>query len=98
MTNHANHSHPNTKAARAACRKAQSMTPAELLNIVETASEAPSLLGQVKAHALANYDRDGWDVVVEAMTDDEIVAVIGRTTSLRTAITRLGNHVRPVII
>ena len=51
MTNHTNHSHPNTKAARAACRKAQAqpMTSAEFLNLVEVASEAPTgrLLGEL---------------------------------------------------
>lgn len=50
---HTGHDHPNTKAARAACRKAHAAqatqpatTPAELLNIVEGAYE-PRPIGQL---------------------------------------------------
>jgi hypothetical protein len=32
------------------------------------------LVEAVKAHAIANYNRDGWDLVVETMTDREIAA------------------------
>ncbi len=35
------------------------------------------LVNAVKAHAQANYEKGGWDVVVEAWTDAEIAEAIG---------------------
>lgn len=52
--------------------------PREWVKDVETAIRARyspklrSLIEAVKAHATANYEKDGWDLVVETMTDDEI--------------------------
>jgi hypothetical protein len=47
------------------------------------------LVDGVKAHAVKNYDRplQGWDFVVECMTDEEIDRIIGvRTKSILGAI------------
>lgn len=39
------------------------------------------LIAAVKAHALANYDADGWDFIVECWEDREIAeAITGATT------------------
>lgn len=36
------------------------------------------MLYDVKAHALAHYGEDGWDYVVEAWTDEDILNVIAK--------------------
>lgn len=36
-----------------------------------------TLVDFIKAHALANYEAGGWDVVVECFDDAEIAATIG---------------------
>lgn len=35
-----------------------------------------ALIDAVKAHALANYEEGGWDVVVECYSDEDIDTVI----------------------
>lgn len=46
-----------------------------------TESHMPNLIEAVKAHALANYEQDGWDFIVECWEDDEIAeAIEGCTT------------------
>lgn len=35
-----------------------------------------TLVPAVKKFALANYDRDGWDVIVETMEDEELAEMI----------------------
>lgn len=54
-----------------------------------------ALVSGVKSYALRNYDRSGWDVVVETMSDEEIAEVIGNARSYNGAIYRVGQHVRP---
>lgn len=34
------------------------------------------LIESVKAHALRNYERGGWDVIVECWDDEQIAAVL----------------------
>jgi hypothetical protein len=46
------------------------------------------LVEAVKTHAAANYE-NGWDVVVEAMTDDEIAGEIGAARTQKGAIARV---------
>lgn len=48
-----------------------------------------SLVNAVKAHALANYETDGWDYVVEAMEDDEIAGYIGKARTETGAIAKV---------
>lgn len=44
------------------------------------------LLAAVKAHATKNYGRDGWDYLIECHDDSEVLAAIGKATTLRGAI------------
>lgn len=37
-----------------------------------------TLVTAVKKFAVENYAKDGWDVVVETMSDEEIAEVIGK--------------------
>ena len=46
----------------------------------------PAVVAEVRAYAEAHYEDGGWDVVVEAYTDDEIAEVIGQVQSLKAAI------------
>lgn len=50
----------------------------------------------IKAHALANYEKDGWDIVVETMTDDDLMTVARKSRSTSGAIKRLAEMVKPV--
>ena len=34
------------------------------------------LVKAVKAHALANYEKEGWDIVVECYSDSDIAEII----------------------
>lgn len=47
------------------------------------------LLAAVKAHAIRNYERDGWDFLVECHEDDEIRKALGSATTLRGAIAKV---------
>jgi len=40
-----------------------------------------TLVDFIKAHALANYEAGGWDVVVECFDDTEIRDTIGEATT-----------------
>lgn len=46
------------------------------------------LLAEVKAYAMEHYEQ-GWDVFVEAYTDDELNEAIGKATTLRGALYKL---------
>jgi hypothetical protein len=50
-------------------------------------------LPEIKAHALQNYEK-GWDVVIETMTDAEILEEIKWCESAAGAIRKLGEGVR----
>jgi len=54
------------------------------------------LLEIVKAHAVANYDK-GWDILVETMSDDEVLKLIGRSTTDYGAIRLVWKKLRPVV-
>lgn len=47
------------------------------------------LVQGVKEYAQAHYD-DGWDVVVETYTDEELVETIGRARTLKGALSKFG--------
>lgn len=53
------------------------------------------LVEAVKAHALDNYDTNGWDVVVECWADDEIEEVIVDCTTEEEAITAMRDEIAP---
>lgn len=44
------------------------------------------LIAAVRAHAVENYNRGGWDVIVEAFDDAQISEVIGRARTLKGAL------------
>ena len=48
----------------------------------------------VKDFALAHYDQDGWDIVIECYSDDELVEIIGIVRSEKAAIVRVKADVR----
>jgi len=44
------------------------------------------LLAAVRAHANANYEKDGWDYLVECFSDEDILECIGTATTAKEAI------------
>lgn len=51
------------------------------------------LIGYVKDYALTNYDKGGWDVIVECYDDDMIADVIGKARTPEGAIRKF----RPLV-
>jgi mannitol/fructose-specific phosphotransferase system IIA component (Ntr-type) len=47
--------------------------------------QTDALIATVRAHAEANYDK-GWDLIVEAYTDAEIIEQLGNATTPEQAI------------
>jgi hypothetical protein len=55
--------------------------------VAHTAPKSPEvLLAMVKAHAAKNYERDGWDYLIECHDDEEVLEAIGKATTFRGAI------------
>jgi hypothetical protein len=54
------------------------------------ARRTAELVSAVKKHALENYDRDGWDYIVECWSDADIAEQIGNAYSEGGAIRRVG--------
>ncbi len=52
------------------------------------------LVGAVKDYALENYS-NGWDVVVETLSDDEIADVIAKATTVMGAKRAMSRHITP---
>jgi hypothetical protein len=54
--------------------------------------ETPSLaekVAAVKAHARANYNSDGWDILVECYEDDEIAREVANEPTIQAAISKI---------
>lgn len=49
------------------------------------------LVQAVKDHAHRNYNNDGWDYVVETMTDDDIRQAIGKASTIQGAIRKVAS-------
>lgn len=49
-----------------------------------------ALVKAVREHAAKNYDKGGWDYVVECYDDDDIIELIGDATDAWLAIKRVG--------
>lgn len=47
------------------------------------------LVAAVKAHALANYEKDGWDYIVECYSDEGLRDLIGRCQTPESAIAKV---------
>lgn len=48
----------------------------------------------VRAYATNNYSKDGWDILVEAMDDQEIITSIGKAKTGWSAIVAVGKVVK----
>tara|TARA_R110000822_G_scaffold73274_1_gene176234 strand:- start:2450 stop:2674 length:225 start_codon:yes stop_codon:yes gene_type:complete len=55
----------------------------------------PAYLAAIKAHALANYEKDGWDYVVECYDNAQIVEIIKTARTIAGAIKMMRAHVKP---
>ena len=53
------------------------------------------LIDAVKAHALKNYEKDGWDYIVECYSDDEILAIIKTARTAAGAIKMVRAEIKP---
>lgn len=53
-------------------------------------------LEQLKAHAIAHYNEDAWDVIVECYTDHELAALVGRASTLQGAIRKCLAVTKPI--
>ena len=50
----------------------------------------------VKKHALDHYEEDGWDVVVECFSDEEISEIIQRARTKKGAIEKMYQVIKPI--
>jgi len=48
------------------------------------------LVDAVKAHALANYESEGWDFCVECWSDNDIAEMIAEDETVEAAIANVG--------
>lgn len=48
------------------------------------------LVEAVKAHAIKNYEKDGWDVLIECYEDEQIAGMIGKARTEAGAIKKVG--------
>ena len=53
-----------------------------------------TLIAAVRKHAAKNYERDGWDYVVECYSDDDIREAIGDAKTENQAIVRVKRAVK----
>jgi hypothetical protein len=51
---------------------------------------APDILAAVRAHALAHYEQDGWDVIVECYEDAELAELLRGCNTPDEAIAQAG--------
>jgi hypothetical protein len=56
---------------------------------IEPALTPAELVAAVKAHATANYESGGWDIIVECWSDAEIEEAIAGATSIKQAIAKV---------
>ena len=54
-----------------------------------------SLIDAVKSHAIANYEIDGWDIVVECYSDEDLFTIIGNARTIAGAIKRVKDDCEP---
>lgn len=50
-----------------------------------------TLLDSIRQHAITHYEEDGWDILVECWSDDDILEVIGDSTNFEEAIITLSD-------
>lgn len=52
------------------------------------------LVKRIRQHALANYEKDGWDYLVECYSDDDIIQIVAGCESYEAAIERLNKGLK----
>ena len=57
-----------------------------------------ALVDAVKGHAVRNYEKDGWDYIVECYGDGEIAEIIqdAKATTPKQAIKAVGDYIKVV--
>jgi DNA-binding LytR/AlgR family response regulator len=60
-----------------------------------TATALSNMIDAVKAHALKNYERDGWDIVIECYSDDDIAEIIKTARTPGGAIKMVRAEIKP---
>jgi hypothetical protein len=53
------------------------------------------LIAAVKSHALANYEKHGWDIVVECYSDEQIGEIVAKCRTAKGAISAVQKKVSP---
>tara|TARA_R110000737_G_C14306430_1_gene437026 strand:+ start:199 stop:399 length:201 start_codon:yes stop_codon:yes gene_type:complete len=53
-----------------------------------------NLIDAVKAHATANYNKNGWDFVLECFSDDQIKDIIGEARTIDGAIAKMLEEIK----
>lgn len=64
-----------------------------------TATNTPTpaeLVAAVRAHAITNYESDGWDYVVECWSDEDLLRVVATCRTARGAIRKVRAEIRPL--
>ena len=87
----------NLTAARAA-RDAATAVYEQAMEAYRLAAQqalTDDLLAAVRDHAVANYEVDGWDVVIECYDDADIIKIIGGARTALSAIDKVRAHVAP---
>lgn len=51
-------------------------------------------IAEIRAHAVKNYTRNGWDYVVEALSDQDLLDIIGKTQTYEGAIDKAREFVK----
>lgn len=77
-------------------RKQATETAAALKAKKAAEKTTKELVAAVKEHAQKRYDDGfGWDVVIEAMSDEEIAEVVGSAQLPKTAVAKMRKHLAP---
>ena len=53
-----------------------------------------NLIDAVKAHATANYNKNGWDFVLECFSDDQIKDIIGEARTIDGSIAKMREEIK----
>jgi hypothetical protein len=53
-------------------------------------------IAAVKAHAIANYEKHGWDIIIETYDDADLVVAMSNATTTKAAIAAVKRFVKPL--
>jgi aspartate/glutamate racemase len=54
------------------------------------------LVNQLKSHAVDNYTSNGWDIMIETMSDSDIQDIISGCVDLNIAIEVMADYLQPI--